>query len=116
MGTLLCNTFLSQPTTSRIVLTSTPDSNYFHRLVAGSKKRKLLSPEEQDIRRKEDAIFNELSKQPTPAVGFERSGDDGKAIAAAKKSLINQEDAAKKTVRKSGVALAKFATQKTCKK
>ena len=96
MSTLSCNVLLNQPKTLSFFLTSIPASNYFHRLVAGSKKRKLLSLEEQDIRSKEDAIFNAISKQPTCLVGIERAGDDGKETSATKKALIKQEAATKK--------------------
>lgn len=116
MSTLSCNVLLNQPKTLSFFLTSIPASNYFHRLVAGSKKRKLLSLEEQDIRSKEDAIFNAISKQPTCLVGIERAGDDGKETSATKKALIKQEAATKKAARKSEAALAKTGAQKAGKK
>jgi len=66
------------------------------RLVSGSKKRKQLSSEEQEIRKKEDAIFEELSKNPLFAVGIERGSNETTESAEAEKEPSKKVTLAKK--------------------
>jgi len=65
-------------------------------LVSGSKKRKQLSSEEQEIRKKEDAIFEELSKNPLFAVGIERGSNETTESAEAEKEPSKKVTLAKK--------------------
>jgi hypothetical protein len=62
-----------------------------------------LSPEEQEIRRKEDAIFDELSKKPTFAIGIERETEDVTETAVAKKARKKEEAATKKAAKSSSL-------------
>jgi hypothetical protein len=58
-----------------------------------------LSPEEQEIRKKEDAIFDELSKKPTFATGIERENEDVAETASAKKARKKEVAATKKAAK-----------------
>jgi hypothetical protein len=58
-----------------------------------------LSPEEQEIRKKEDAIFDELSKKPTFATGIEREKEDVAETASSKKARKKEEAATKKAAK-----------------